>query len=283
MNQSIRKAIFDGKFYPHSAEDLNHLIQQVFEREKESIAMKLATHPLIGGVVPHAGYAYSAFEAVHFYELLKQSNQHFDIIVIINPNHTGYGSGDFNTCDYEAWETPYGRLIADREFCEVLDIMQDNRAHALEHSGEVQLPLLQYFYPNSYKLVMITMNHQTAKSAGVLAEKIKQAAQQTAKKVLVIATSDFSHYENVNRGAEKDQHVIDQILRMDTKGIENAVKKYHVSACGYGPVMTLVEYARLSGKHPVFEILRRGHSGEVVPSEQVVNYASFLCYDSISR
>ncbi|HKJ43387.1 MAG TPA: AmmeMemoRadiSam system protein B, partial [Sunxiuqinia sp.] len=76
MNHSIRKAIFDGKFYPNSAAGLNHLIQGVYEKEKNTIALKLAIHPLIGGVVPHAGYTYSAYQAVHFYELLKQSKQH---------------------------------------------------------------------------------------------------------------------------------------------------------------------------------------------------------------
>ena len=283
MNQSIRKAIFDGKFYPHNATDINMLIQGVFEKEKKSIALKLATHPIIGGVVPHAGYSYSAYEAVHFYELLKQSGQHFDIIVIVNPNHTGYGSGKFNTSDYEAWETPLGKIVADLEFCEALDIEPDNRAHALEHSGEVQLPLLQYFYPNSYHLVMITMNRQTAENASLLAHKLKKAVQNTHKKVLVIATSDFSHYESATSGAEKDQHVIDRILKMDVQGVEDAVRKYHVSACGYGPIMTLVEYARLVGSNPTMVMLRRGHSGEVIPSDQVVNYASFLCYDSIRR
>ncbi|HKJ43178.1 MAG TPA: AmmeMemoRadiSam system protein B, partial [Sunxiuqinia sp.] len=184
------------------------------------------------------------------------------------------------TSDYEAWETPFGKISADHEFCEALDIEPDNRAHALEHSGEVQLPMLQYFYPNSYRLVVITMNHQTAENAFLLAQRIAKAVQNSKKRILVIATSDFSHYESATSGAEKDQHVIDQILSMSAQGIEHAVKKYSVSACGYGPIMTLVEYARMVGVQPSMVMLRRGHSGEVVPSNQVVNYASFLCYDS---
>lgn len=280
MNPTIRNAIFTGSFYPGTATDLRQLVQDVYRVEKDSINTRLSKRPLIGGIVPHAGYAYSGYEAIHFYDILKQSGQHFDTIVIINPNHTGYGTGWYNTSTYSFWETPLGQVEADHEFLEALDIVANNKAHSLEHSGEVQLPFLQLYAPAPFAVAMITMNRQTVSSAFSLAAKIQQAAVQTENSVLVIASSDFSHYEPPQTGLKKDQFVIDQILNRNSQKLYDAVQEHHVSACGYGPIMALIEYSRLVGHKPAIELLRRGNSGEVYPSNEVVDYISFLCYES---
>jgi AmmeMemoRadiSam system protein B len=51
-----------------------------------------------------------------------------------------------------------------------------------------------------------------------------------------------------------------------------------VSICGYAPIMTLMEYSKLITKNPKSKILRQGHSGEVYPSNEVVDYVSILFY-----
>jgi len=280
MNTTIRNSIFTGSFYPGTASDLRQLLQEVYRVEKDKIKVKLAKHKLIGGIVPHAGYSYSGYEAIHFYDILKQSGQHFDTIVVINPNHTGYGTGLFNTSTYSFWETPLGQVEADQEFLEALDIAANNKAHSLEHSGEVQLPFLQLNAATPFAVAMITMNQQTVSSAVSLAGKIHQAAIRTKKSVLVIASSDFSHYELPQTGLKKDQFVIEQILARNSQKLFDAVQKHQVSACGYGPMMALIEYARLAGREPAIELLRRGNSGDVFPSNEVVDYISFLCYES---
>ena len=279
MNQVTRKAAFAGSFYPGTEEEIRHLIAQVYETEKPRINFELANHQLIGGIVPHAGYIYSAWQAVHFYAILQKSNQSFDTFIIVNPNHSGSQSGMFNSSDAHWWETPLGRIETDHSFLKALGIQPNEAAHAQEHSGEVQLPMLQYFYDKPFKIVMITMNRQTVESATLLSEKIFQAQKETASKVLVIASSDFSHYESPERGSAKDQYVIDQILNMNVQGISEAVRKHDVSACGYGPIMTLIAYSRLETFHPHVSVLKRGHSGEVHPSATVVDYVSFLCYE----
>ncbi|KOH43384.1 AmmeMemoRadiSam system protein B [Sunxiuqinia dokdonensis] len=280
MNTTIRNSIFTGSFYPGTASDLRQLVQDVYQIEKDSIKLRLAKHKLIGGIVPHAGYAYSGYEAIHFYDILKQSGQHFDTIVIINPNHTGYGTGWYNTSTYSFWETPLGQVEADQQFLEALDIVPNNKAHSLEHSGEVQLPFLQLYALAPFAVVMITMNRQTVSSAVSLAAKIHQAAVQTKNSVLVIASSDFSHYESPQTALNKDQFAIDQILAKNVQKLYDAVQEHQISACGYGPMMALIEYARLSGNKPAMELLRKGNSGEVFPANKVVDYISFLCYES---
>lgn len=280
MNTSIRNPIFTGSFYPDNEVALKQLIHNVYQAEKASINKALAQKTLLGGIVPHAGYAYSGYQAIHFYDILKQSQQHFDTIVVVNPNHTGYGSGWYNTSSYTQWETPLGTVDADEAFMEALDIEPNNRAHSLEHSGEVQLPFLQLYAEHPFAVVMITMNKQTVPSAVSLASKIKQAALQTGERILLIASSDFSHHESPSRGYEKDQLVIDQILSLNSQNVFDVVQKHQVSACGYGPIMTLIEYTRQVAHRPGITLLRRGNSGEVQPAAMVVDYISFLCYDA---
>ena len=154
-----------------------------------------------------------------------------------------------------------------------------NETISHEHSGEVQIPMLQHFMNSSFKIVMLTMNIQNPETAHLLAEKIFQAQKFTSRRILVLASCDFSHFEDVETGFKQDQFLIDQILEMNTEEMFNKVKKHNISACGYGPIMTLIEYSKKVAKKPKIELLRRGHSGEISHSDKVVDYASFLCFE----
>lgn len=280
MEMNIRKPTVAGRFYPGNSASLISLIDQLISKEKEKIDYSKAEKPLIGGIVPHAGMVYSGYQAVHFYEIVRKSKQHFDTVVIINPNHSGRGSGLFNTSSYRFWETPLGKLEADHEFIECLGIESNNIAHDNEHAGEIQLPFLQHLLTFPFKIVMITMNVQNIDSATQLAGHLIRTVKQTGRKVLIIASSDFNHYESAETGYNKDQHVIDRIMDFDTKGVYEELKKHHVTACGFGPIMTLLSYSEQLTIEPTIAILKRGHSGEVYPSEEVVDYVSFIVSSS---
>lgn len=107
--RKIKKPAVAGRFYPTDKGELQRLIKYVLNKEVTNINYSLAGKNIIGGVVPHAGYFYSAYQAIHFYEIIARHPEHFETIVIINPNHSGHGTGDFNTCEYRAWDTPWGR------------------------------------------------------------------------------------------------------------------------------------------------------------------------------
>jgi AmmeMemoRadiSam system protein B len=95
---------------------------------------------------------------------------------------------------------------------------------------------------------------------------------------MVLASSDFSHYLPPAEGKKYDQLILDQILERNAPGVEHAVIKNRLSICGYGPIMSLMEYA--SCMEPGYQIgmLARGHSGETVPSMEVVDYVSLMAY-----
>lgn len=279
MNHSSRVAEFAGKFYPNSKFEIEKLLNQILISEKNKINTSLATKNIIGAIVPHAGYIYSGYQAVHVYEILKRSLSKFDTFVIVNPNHTGQGSNDLNISNSSQWETPMGSIPVDLEFAKAMEIEFNEKAHIKEHSGEVQLPFLSHFISYNFKIVMVTMNIQTPEVAIRLAHSIQKAVNKTKKYIFLLASSDFSHFEMPKVGFEKDQYIINEILNLNSIEIFRKVKKHSISVCGYGPIMTLIEYLKQTSKSPKTELLRRGHSGEIYPSSHVVNYASFLCFE----
>ncbi len=276
MEMKVRKAAFAGRFYPDDTKSIHAYMEHFLENEQSKIKMLPANSAIIGGVVPHAGIMYSGYEAVHFYEIVRRSRQRFDTVVIVNPNHTGNGIGIYNTATYSLWETPLGTLENDTDFQDALNLPAYNLAHDFEHSGEVQLPFIQHFFDFQYKIVMITMNVQHVDSAKILAEKLIDASRRTGKKMLLIASSDFNHYDSFQTGYTKDRYVVDEILKNNPEGVFSAVKKHQVSVCGFGPIMTLLNVSRYFSANPDITMLRHGHSGEVHPSNQVVDYASFI-------
>ncbi|OFX19756.1 MAG: AmmeMemoRadiSam system protein B [Bacteroidetes bacterium GWA2_31_9b] len=271
----IRKPAVAGKFYPSDKDSLTSQISTILKKELPNINLELKNKKIIGGVIPHAGYMFSAYEAVHFFEILKQSKQIYETIVIINPNHTGIGH-EIAFDSNDIWETPLGQVELDTQFGKNMGIPVSEAEQMHEHSGEVMVPLLQLFLDYPFKIVPITLSNQNLKNAKLLATKIAKTMNDLNRKILMIASSDFSHFLSPEKGKKQDSYVIEQILAQNTSAIEQVVREKDISVCGYGPIMTLIEYAKLVTEKPQIDILRIGHSGEIIPSSEVVDYVSFL-------
>ena len=271
----VRQPAVAGRFYPETPAEISSQLADILEKESSRIDLSLAKSEIIGAVVPHAGYMFSAYQAMHFFGILKHSEQQFDTFFIINPNHSGYGY-EINLDTNDMWETPFGRVEIDRDFCELLDFSESAEAHKFEHSGEVMLPMLQYSLDYDFKIVPVTLSEQNVSNAEFIADSIIKANQLLKKEVCVIASSDFSHFLSPDAGRELDAYVIDRILAGDPEGVYREVKDKDVSVCGFGPIMTLMYYAMKTSQEPKIKVLKTGHSGEVVPSDEVVDYVSIL-------
>jgi AmmeMemoRadiSam system protein B len=274
----IRQPAVAGTFYPGNRAAIHKLIDQILAKESPEIDLSLSTKKIIGAVVPHAGYLYSAYEAIHFFEILKHSEQRFDTFFIINPNHTGYGA-NIALDENDLWETPLGKTEVDKEFYRYLNFSESAQAHKFEHSGEVMLPLLQDFISYPFKIVPITMSRQDTQNAKIIATTIHNANKILKKKICIIASSDFSHFVEPDEGKKLDRFVIDAILNLNSETIYREVRGRHITVCGFGPIMTLIEYAKLESEHPKAKILKIGNSGEIVSSDEVVDYVSVLMYE----
>lgn len=274
MQNSIRKPIFAGRFYPATAKEIEHLLDSL--AATTSLIPTVSGNHIIGGIVPHAGYVYSAKHALAFFKELKQYQ--CDTVVIISPGHTGIGSAisiDSNT----HWETPLGLLSVDMELVESGIFKKDNSAQEFEHAAEVILPLLQHYSPHIKQIAVITMRKQSAETASEVASGLKEYVKRTGKRILVIASSDFNHFDSPKIGRQKDDNVLNKILTFDAEGVEKAVRKYNVSVCGYGPIMALLHFSRSETSEIGCRILSRGHSGEVNDSDSVVDYISMIFYE----
>jgi len=276
INKNVRKPAVAGKFYPSSKEEIKDLIEKIYYREKSKIDLSLIDKEIFGAVVPHAGYMFSAYQAIHFFQHLKHKKEKYDTFVIINPNHTGYGE-KIALDSHKYWETPLGKIETDLEFQKSLDLPVSDIAHENEHSGEVMLPLLQYFLNYDFKILPITLSQQNVENAKLLAKKIKQVSEKLNRKILIIASSDFTHFKSAEEGYKLDNLVLEQIENQNIEKLQKVVSDNLISVCGFGPIMTLMEYSRLQGDYKS-KILARGHSGEVIPSNEVVDYISILFY-----
>ena len=272
-----RQAAVAGRFYPRTKDEIAIQLSQILKKEEPHIDHALSNKRIIGAVVPHAGYMFSAYQAIHFFEILKHSQQQFDTFFIINPNHTGYGA-EISLDENDYWETPYGKVEIDNDYYDFLDFSESANAHKFEHSGEVMLPLLQFSLNYPFKIVPITLSKQNPVNAQFIALNIIKANNILNKNICIIASSDFSHFVDPSEGKQLDNYVIEEILKLNSEGVYQQVKDKNISVCGYGPIMTLIEYAKILTEKPQVKILKIGHSGEVIPSSEVVDYVSILFY-----
>jgi len=266
----MRNSAVAGQFYPEDKEDLKNLIREVFLQNigPGKIASLAVSGPrnIVGGIVPHAGYIYSGPVAAHFYNALAEDGFP-ESFIIIGPNHYGIGAGVAITS--QDFKTPLGVVKNDLELSRMIyrDIVEsDVNAHLYEHSIEVQLPYLQFFNTN-IKFVPILMLDQSYETAVKLGEIIKDAIK--GKDVVVIASSDFSHYVPREIAYKNDHLLIEKIIKMDLSNFYSTLLKYDISACGYGP-MTAMLYA-LKGKP---SLLKYATSGDVTKMDKVVGYTA---------
>jgi AmmeMemoRadiSam system protein B len=227
-------------------------------------------------VSPHAAYIYSGAVAANGY--YETSFMNFDQVVLIGPNHYGIGTG-LATVKSGIWETPLGQVEIDTELASMISEKSrildfDEIAHSRDHCLEVQLPFLQYSKKNQFKIVPIVMIMQDKVTASELGEAIADSTR--ALNSLLIASSDFTHYEPNIQAHRKDSELIDAILSLDIPFFYDTLERLNVSACGYGAIASIMTAAKALGATKG-ELLRYATSGDIVgDTNNVVGYASII-------
>jgi AmmeMemoRadiSam system protein B len=229
----------------------------------------------MGLICPHAGYMYSGPVAAHsFYELAQDGKP--DTVVLLGPNHTGYGSA-LALMREGIWRTPLGDVeidtaLADSVLHETNIVDVDETAHKYEHSLEVQLPFLQFLYGNSFKIVPLCFLMQDYDSAVEVGRALVEALDATNS--VVIASSDMTHYEPAKVAAAKDHAALKAITEMDAKGFYETVEAQNITACGYAPITSLISYATGVGAKEA-KLLSYHNSGDITGDHSsVVGYAA---------
>ncbi|VVB99781.1 Memo-like protein [uncultured archaeon] len=227
-------------------------------------------------VCPHAGYVYSGRCAAYSFASCSNWKEKEITAIIIGPNHTGAGTPI--SVSFDDWKTPLGEIKCDAVLAEAVCgagkiARRDETAHFSEHSSEVQVPFLQMSCPNA-KMVGVCMGWQEYDAAADLGKAIFSAVKKTKRKVVVVASSDFTHYEPAEKARQKDMAAIEFLLKMDEKGFEEVVEERGLTICGHGPIAAAMHYAKLAGAKKC-ELLKYANSGEATgDNAAVVGYAS---------
>lgn len=273
----VRKPAVAGSFYPANKDALLKMIESCFMHsygpQKKPPSKKDVK--IIGMVCPHAGYMYSGPIATHSY--YAASSLDIDLIIMVGPNHYGIGSG-VATMKEGSWETPLGLVDIDNKAAEgvaktsgIIDF--DDAAHSEDHCLEVQLPMLQYIYKH-FKIVPIIMWMQDKETADDVGRAIAEVAKQG--RVLLIASSDFTHYEPNEEAHRKDGELIKTMLELDINKYYSVLRRLEVSACGYGAIASVMIAAKILGAKKG-ELLKYATSGDVAGNkDSVVGYGSIL-------
>ena len=267
--QKKRAPAVAGKFYPANKNELKkniatHLFSPLPKKQKA-----------IGIVSPHAGYMYSGDVAGSVYSRIEIP----DTVVLIGPNHTGYGE-NISVMTKGTWSMPMGDVSVDERLativCEQTSIAKpDSLAHQFEHSLETQLPFLQYFN-KSFRIVPICLKKTDFSTCKKLSEGIVKAIKRFEKSVLIIASSDMTHFETHLTAKEKDKKAISKIQNRDAFGLHETVQKEKISMCGVNPVAVMLLCSeKLGAKRS--ELVTYMTSGEVNGDKRsVVGYAGVI-------
>ncbi len=268
----MRAPAVSGQFYPRSKNDLLGEISRCFAGVP-LLDKPNNIHPyLIGAVVPHAGYMYSGNTAAYVYSALPKA----DTFVLIGPNHTGYGSPV--SVSSENWTTPLGEVSSDREFIKALPkriIDLDESAHKYEHSIEVQLPFLQHRF-REFSIVPICMGMQDEETALDVGMELAEAARKVNRKVVIIASSDFTHYMPDKVARENDGYYINSILALDVPAFYRRLYERNASVCGYGAIAAMLTATKELGAKKA-TLLKYSTSGDTTGDlAAVVGYAGII-------
>ena len=277
--EKIRHSVIAGSWYPGNPATLTREIK-TYLSEAKSPKVK---GRIVGLISPHAGYMYSGPVAAYSYKQII--GEDFSTVIIIAPSHRAYfeGASIYNLGSYE---TPLGLVPLDYDLIDA--IMKEDpvvryvpEAHTQEHSLEIQLPFLQVTL-GDFKLVPIVMGDQTWENCAKLAKAIAYAVKKAPDphEVLLVASTDLSHFHNYNTAVKLDSVVIDAVNDFDPKELNDALRSGKCEACGGGPMITVMLASKDLGATKS-KVLKYANSGDVTGDRgSVVGYMAAVLYDN---
>ncbi len=271
----VRKAVLAGSWYPGDPVALRKAINnylrdvapQTGEVEGDVIAL----------IAPHAGFMYSGRVAAFAYSCV--ADKLYDSLIVIAPSHRVPFRG-VSILRGGGYETPLGIVNIDQEMGAAITTQSDlvkhfPPAHLQEHAIEIQLPFIQVLLPD-VPFVPLIMGDQSRETCFSLARAIARCA--LGKRLLVVASSDLSHFHNSRSAAKMDGMITERLAAMDHEGLLALLAQGRVEACGGGPMAATMEAAKIIGADRA-RLLCYADSGDVNGDKsKVVGYAAAVFY-----
>ena len=271
----IREPVVAGQFYPGTKKELEDRIRDCMEHKYGPGNEQIPSDKRIYGIIsPHAGYVFSGPIACHSYKAISSSNP--ELVIIVGPNHFGIGVDVATVTDVQ-WKTPLGIVDVDsesaREIVKVSKFVEiDEYSHSQDHSLEVQLPMLQSMLQNKFQIVPIILRSQSLDTATDVGSAVSKIAKK--KNTMIVASSDFTHYEENSFAHSQDKALIESILEMNVKKFYDVLQEKRVTACGYGAMASVMVACKNLGATKG-KLLSYATSGDVKGDKSsVVGYGS---------
>ncbi|MFC1544434.1 AmmeMemoRadiSam system protein B [Gemmatimonadota bacterium] len=277
QHTGIREPAVAGPFYPADPEVLAGMIRDLLEAEPRLEADRT----VLAGIVPHAGLAYSGRVAARLYRLLE--GRTYEAVVVLAPSHHELYAGA-TIWPGEGLATPLGTVLIQHDLAERMVAVDDSidfstQGYGEEHSLEVQLPFLQTVLPG-VPIIPLMLGRQSLELSYHLARTL--GALLEGRNVLILASSDLSHFHSAEEARWLDEELLDLVRGMDPFLLGYKVFTGRMEACGVGGIVTALETARRLGAQSA-RILTYAHSGEVTgDNSRVVGYASAALEDRLA-
>lgn len=271
----IRRPAVAGYFYPRSADTLADEIDRMID-SAEAPALRGQARVLVS---PHAGYRYSGFVAAHGFRLIRGRDIH--TAVVISPSHVErfdhsavYDGGGYETpLGLAETSDVYSRRVASVNEKVILSGNGHEQEHLArqEHALEVQIPFLQRTL-ESLELVAVVMGDQTWEHCSALGEALKPLVEDPG--VLLVASTDLSHFYDAARANRLDREFRDVLSTMDASALYDSVRAGRCEACGAGTVIASL-LATEGLRDRTFSVLAQKNSGDTTGDySSVVGYLS---------
>lgn len=257
-----------GQFYQGSTSRLRMEVENYVLRDVKK-------ERVIGIISPHAGLMYSGHVAGAVYSSIEFP----ETFILIGPNHTGIGSS-VSIMASGIWDMPMRSFFIDDNLgknllLKVPFIQDDPIAHRFEHSLEVQLPFMAYF-SDTVKIVPISVMKASLKECEDIGKGIAAVIKKSSSKVVIVASSDMSHYVTDETARKLDGLALNKALNLDPEGLYNTVKKEKISMCGFIPATIMLYAAKELGANEA-RLIKYATSGEISGDyEHVVGYAGVI-------
>ncbi len=277
----VRQADGAGKWYPADPGKLRLAVEAYLEQAE----VEPLPGELLAVIVPHAGYIYSGAVAAHAYKAMHQAECTDRTIVVIGDTHTGSGSVPISVWADGAFETPLGSIQVDGTVAAGLvaadaRIAYEHSAFEAEHPVENQLPFLQVACPGA-RIVPIVIREPSLTSAQALAKALLAAL--AGRPVLIVASTDLSHYHPYEEAHQIDQVALEAITSLDPQKVADSSRRCSelglpgdpLTMCSQGAVMTALIAATGMGANQG-TVLDYATSGDVPigSRSQVVGYGA---------
>lgn len=263
----LRKPAVANQFYPGDPETLEQEVSSFLKEEKRE--------DVHGVISPHAGYIYSGRVAGSVYSRINIPKD----VIIIGPNHTGLGEPEA-IMGSGIWRLPGGDVEINSKLAEGIVensgyLRNDHLAHLREHSLEVQIPFLQHFRKD-LRIVPVAIMSSDYDICMDIGRAIAKAIKYFKEPVLIVASSDMTHYESDASARAKDKKAIDRLLAMDPEGLLKTVRASNITMCGVIPATIMLIACKELGATKA-ELISYATSGDVSGDyDQVVGYAGII-------